>query len=267
MKGCKSLFVSLLACLLTICWTNVANGDEVVFHRQTIKNDLPNQIVNDAEITVDKAVDAGRITNANDTSKTGRAVVNGTTLIFAQGLFGNLETNLRAFVDIGPQDAKITGGQWTFDGVKKGAITTVGQPMQILFNSETKQAASVFFNPEEFAITYSNIMLFANNDLANLNLDQFLTPTGTLIATPSSITLAPGESIVFSFGVVSDSLYQLALAQVAPTSDPTDLFDVATAAQNVPEPTTVLLLATGLAGVAMNKRRRQRRRKDSSTSN
>jgi hypothetical protein len=98
-------------------------------------------------------------------------------------------------------------------------------------------------------LTYSNIQLFRNNDIANFSIDRFDVPTGTpVLGGPTSVTLEPGESVSLSFGKVEFGTYQFASADAAAAATPTDLFRVG-AANAVPEVSTPLLLGCALAGL------------------
>jgi hypothetical protein len=148
--------------------------------------------------------------------------------------------------------SKLSDTFWTLDGNPiKGAFkfTVVGEPMEIAYNSNGHGATATLFDPESFSVVYSDIKPYKNNNLSNLTIDSYLTPTGSLVGgLPSTITLNPGDSMTLSFGTVDPSTYQLALANVAAASEPSNLFSVASAL-SVPEPSTLVLLVIGTLGV------------------
>lgn len=145
---------------------------------------------------------------------------------------------------------------WTRNGDPIGGVTALGQPPQ--FSADL--AFATFLNPHSFNIIYSNVQLFRDNNIANFGTDQVFDPTGTLVTSvPTAFTLSPGESNTLSLGAVDVRKYQLALADAASASAPTDLFDVGTAGA-VPEPTSLLLFGSTAAGIGLA-RWRQRRRK------
>jgi len=147
---------------------------------------------------------------------------------------------------------------WTVGGTRfPNSVAFVGQPPALTFQG--LEAFATLVNPEPFALTYSNIQLFRDNDIANFTIDRFDIPTGTFVTGgPTSVTLEPGESISLSFGKVEFGNYQLASADAAAVATPTDLFRVTTA-NVVPEPSALFLLASSLAGLSAFVWRRQRK--------
>jgi hypothetical protein len=139
--------------------------------------------------------------------------------------------------------------RWTNEGIIIATpVAALGQPPVIGFQGSL--ASATFINPESFGIVYSDIELFKDNTLANLNSALFTSPTGTPVTgLPATITLLPGESLTLSFGAVAPLKYELALANVAAANDPQNAFTVG-AGSAVPEPSSVLLLSIGLAGLA-----------------
>ncbi len=234
-----------------------------VMHRQTIKNDT-NGDVNDLRLDFVPQTVKAKLwhtgssvdTNNNDINEANERIESSDISLgnpsWAQNTFGTVSNG--GFVDIDYETRSGRSGklrpatsQWTLNGEDKGMVTVVGEPMRIALNSTSGEAFAVFINPEQFAITYSDIQLFANNDLANLTLDDFISPTGPLVTgLPSSIDLLPGESAALSFGIVDPISYQLARAFASETGT-TEFFSVASAAIAVPEPSTMALLGFGLA--------------------
>jgi hypothetical protein len=87
--------------------------------------------------------------------------------------------------------------------------------------------------------------LYKTNDLSHYTLDLFDTPTGSFVAgLPSTITLGAGQSMTLSFGAVIPDSYQLALADAAAVSTPSDTYRVGVAAP-LPEPSALALLGMG----------------------
>jgi hypothetical protein len=155
--------------------------------------------------------------------------------------------------------------RYTRDGRELGnSVVALGQAPNVFFafNALLQPVAfAEFVNPESFPVMYSNIQLFRNNDIANLNLDQFLTPTGQPVTgLPTSLTLLPGQSSVLPFGVIDPSGYELAIADAAALTSPGDLFRFGTA-DAVPEPAGLILLATGVVTLIGCSRHRRQARK------
>lgn len=145
---------------------------------------------------------------------------------------------------------------WTFNGIDKGGISFFYQVIDITID-QFGMASATFTNLDTVALNYSNVALYKNNDVANLNLDQFNTPTGVLLTgLPTSFSLLPNESLTLSFGQIDPSKYPLVLADFEASSDPGTVFQVASATI-VPEPATLGLLCTGLLPIALRRRRRR----------
>jgi hypothetical protein len=124
-------------------------------------------------------------------------------------------------------------------------LASFGAPPTILFSNGL--AFAEFTDTDDVPITYTDISLYANNDLTNFNIDQFDTPTGELVTgVPSAITLDPGDSVSIPFGPVSPNEYELALAEAAAVSNPSDTYSVGAGAAPVPEPSTFALLGLAL---------------------
>jgi hypothetical protein len=144
--------------------------------------------------------------------------------------------------------SRATESHWTFDGaIIDNSIAALGQVPRVTFDG-FGNAFAEFVNPEPFDVIYSNIQLFANNDPLHFTIEDFDTPTGSLVGgLPTSITLAPLASRTLAFGAVSQSAYQLAQANVAAAATPDERFSLGSAA--IPEPSAFLLAA--LAGVGL----------------
>jgi hypothetical protein len=244
-----NVFIVLATLMIFPCLTRAD------FMRQTIKNTTGGD-VNDAVIQFN-----GHITKVKMGGATGviNSGVTQDSAEFAQDTFGTLGDDGTINVDYSTNGkSTILGGssQWTYNGTNKGTIKTVGKPMQV----DGPLAIIDFFNPDPVPIVYSGIAVWVNNDLTGYNIDQFFTPTGTLITgLPTTITLNPGQSAELSFGPTSDIGYDLVLATVADVSDPTNLFNVVDATLPTPEPSSLLLLITGSLCVASACRNRFKR--------
>jgi hypothetical protein len=170
----------------------------------------------------------------------------------------------------GPANAGLldtTMSYWTASGtILDHSLANLGATPSMSFVGNN--AFATFLDPENFGVTYSNIALYLNNNLANFgNVGLEFIPTGTFVTgLPTSIMLDPGQSLTLSYGQVNPSLgYELALANVAATNNPTNLFAVASAAI-VPEPSSLVLVGTAAvillgywgAGQVHLRRRRQK---------
>jgi hypothetical protein len=178
------------------------------------------------------------------------------TADFPQNSFGTIESgntaNEKATIDYqrpGDRNTRIgRGSYWTLDGNETNKVTVVGNPIKVAFlhgPGGIIDAVAQFTNPESFSVTYTGVVLFANNNQGNYNLDSFTTPTGTLVSgIPDTFQLgaagSPTDSRSFSFGIVNTSGYELALGVVAPTDNLSNTFQEATA-NAVPEPSTLVV--------------------------
>jgi hypothetical protein len=252
-----AVFLSLTTCLL---FGFLANETLAVQSRQTIKNDNAAD-ANDLKVEFQEG--GGKVTKVKIGDVPGAVDTDGHGASFAQGTIsaagGGGKLNLDYTVD--PKtflEFRGATSMWTHDGMNIGKVTLVGDPMSLAFNplpGGATGAVATFVNNDPFSITYSNIQLVANNNLANFNIDSFLIPTGTLVGgLPSTINVDPGNSVTLSFGPINPSTYQLAIAMVSQTGT-TDFFTVASA-DAVPEPSTWLLLASGVIALGIMRARR-----------
>ena len=109
-----------------------------------------------------------------------------------------------------------------------------------------------FFNDSSVQLIYDNITIYKDNELFNYNIDDFNIPTGVVIpGLPTSLVLDPAQSETISIGNSSDFLdgYVLGVADIAPTSDPTDFFFSALATTDCPEPPTWAMMILGFFGI------------------
>jgi hypothetical protein len=230
-------------------------GDPI--KRQTIQNNL-GITVNDLNVFFSKKVTQVKLNTRDTPPKTATGALNGDGMgaQFAQNTFGDLGQTGKVDIDFST-DVKDPFGitaasMWTLDGTTKGNVTILGQPMSLAFVQVPGglQGFATFINPDPFPEVYSNIQLFSDNDIANFNINGFLAPTGTLVGgIPSSVVLPIGGTATFSFGIVNPTKYDLAIADVASVSDPTNLFTVATADSPVPEPGVGVLFGIGIVGL------------------
>lgn len=128
-----------------------------------------------------------------------------------------------------------------------GSVAAVGVPPKIGFDEGSGLAFAAFFNPEVFAINYSDISIFTDNNLSNLNVGDAFTPTGTLVSgIPTMLSLDPGGLGLLFYPVSSRSGYDLILATASAASNPFNRFVVAEAAATVPESSTIVLTLCGV---------------------
>jgi len=120
-------------------------------------------------------------------------------------------------------------------------------------------------NSEAFPMILTDLRVYKDNDLANLRMDDltipFANPTGSLILQLSNQVLQPGQTMTLPLGPLDiDTHYPLALATVAPMSDPADTYPMADAINNepdVPEPATLLAMLAGIGSLGGYLRRRR----------
>ena len=190
---------------------------------------------------------------------------NGSIVDFPEGSFGTIKSGDKAYVDICVTVAppkrnfpfvRWSESYWTLFGENIGPVTNRHNRVEIV-EPAYKKASLEFSNTESYALQYTNLAVYGGNDLANLNIDDFATPTGSLIpGVPSSFVLNPGESVSFPLGDYEPSTsYILAVGQVASTADPENVFDLAVTTA-VPEPSSLLLGCLGLLALPLIVRRR-----------
>ncbi len=142
------------------------------------------------------------------------------------------------------------------------ALAGWGVPPVLTFDPSTGEAFAEFFNPYDFFLNVDNVQLFINNELRNLNLLDFATPTGDLVSgVPTSFILWPDQTFRLSFGILpfNTDTYLLALAEFSRLDDPDVKYSVAAAGvftAPVPEPVTAALGLMGFAALCTATRRR-----------
>jgi hypothetical protein len=215
---------------------------------QEVKNTSALTTANDLTLVFNNPPGNVMITDPQGNNPTAPGGSGGTTVTWGSGqLPSNVGPGQSGRVTFnGPRGTNIdkTKSFWTVDGAQiNGALASLGQPPNITFVGGG--AFADLTNPETFALTYSNIRLYVDNDLANFNTPLFITPTGQLVTgLPSIITLDPGQSAELSFGPIAPDTYQLILADAAFVSNPNDVYSVGTGAA-VPEASTFNLLGIG----------------------
>jgi hypothetical protein len=258
--------LSLLTALTTVCRADIIGALQPLddpIKRQTIQNNTAG-MVNDLQVFFSKKVTQVKVNTRDTPPKTATGVLNGDSLgaQFAPNTFGDLGQSGKLDVDFSTDDKTAFGitaaSMWTLDGKAQGAVTILGEPMPLAFVQTPAglQGFVTFINPDPFPEIYSDIQIFSDNNIANFDINDFLTPTGTLVGgIPSSVMLPVGGTATFSMGIVDPTKYELAIAEVASTSDPTNLFNVATAdTPVVPEPGAGALLGTAVAALFIRSR-------------
>ena len=263
-----------ISVLLAAAWTmayagsqcGVARADSFV---QEIKNGTAQQTAFDLKLMFTKAVAEGSTVVLEDSQgrRTTTVVQNSTTtVIFPNGQLPGGRVLPKELLTVRWQ------GQSGSALIKSGAtqsrftdqnsaeivdsVASLGQPPAWHFQGAT--ALVELTNPDAVNIAYSNIQVFDGNALSRLNVDQFFTPSGTLVpGLPTTVTLLPGESRTLSVGAFDPGTYQLALADVAAIAAPEDRFRVGAAAA-IPEPSALLLVGSGLGFFALARTRRTR---------
>jgi hypothetical protein len=246
---------SALPCLAAAIRTQVIEYD----------NGNPNPPpVNDLTLRFSSAVTAVTLVTSNGKSVKADSIGNnGLEARFDANSFGEVmnggKVTIKSETATG---ADVTSNSvWSDNGMQLNGVTLVGTPMGLLFDTASSEEFALFVNQENAPVIYSNIILYKNNDISNFNIDQaFLLPTGELIPPPGSFVLGPGENVLLSFGVVDLTKYELAEADAATITNPGNLFRVGTADAPVPEPSTVLLVISGLVLLRFHWRRRSSHR-------
>jgi len=216
--------------------------------------------ITDARIRRDDNND-GKLQDGETKEKVSSIENNGAVAKWITGDIKNVEDGDEVFVEVVGKGGAVRigdGSEWTFNNQPIGNISKVGDPGRFAFNTSTHEGFATFFNPDPFAITYTNVAIYLDNDLANFaSLDTVFTPTGHLVGGfPTFFTLDPGQSMAFALGAIDLSKYALSFADVAPARDLADLYSVASAAA-VPEPSTVLLFGVGSVTLLSFRRRRR----------
>ena len=246
------LFRALLTGLLVVAGDSAFA--QVIDHDATIKNTF-GSAANDLHLTFTVPVGNVKFQKADGTAVTPSSST-ATTADWSMAQLGESVANTAGRHILyngdaaGLIDKTPAKSWWTSNDVKlDNSLARIGGTPAITFDATG--AVATFFNPEAFSVTYSNIQLFKDNNLANFNggFAEFDMPTGTLVTgLPSSITLDPGQSRALAFGAIGAQGYELALANAAATSIPTDLYLVGTATI-LPEPSILTLAGTGALGV------------------
>lgn len=151
----------------------------------------------------------------------------------------------------------ISGGNWTNNGANIGAITpgrggnVIGAPVKISKDDFNKKLTFNFTNPESFPVNYASVNIWVDNSMANFDINNFDTPTGTQVESNGSFTLGPAgggsDTLALTFSYLSSSSYGLVTAVV---SDPPSGTSSSLETADVPEPAALglfTLIATILA--------------------
>jgi hypothetical protein len=247
---------SLLVGSMYLFTSNILRADMLL---QEIKNSTESVTANDLTLVFTQAIPRGtelKITNQQNMSMTFGIASDSTKVEFTSNqlpsTFGpgalakiKFEAPAKTMIDK-------TKSFWTMDGAMIiNGLASFGAPPTILFSDGL--AFAEFTDTDDVPIVYTQISLYANNDLMNFNIDQFDTPTGDLVTgIPLMLSLNPGDTVMLPFGSVLPDGYELALATAAPLSDPSDTFSVGSAAL-VPEPSMFPLL--GLCFLAVMSKR------------
>jgi hypothetical protein len=244
----------LIACIW-IFTSTVSFADNFV---QEVKNTSSLTTANDLTLVFNNVPGSVMITDPQGNNPREPTTVGGTTATWSQlpavgpGQSGRVTFN-------GPKGTSInkTDSFWTVDGAKiNGALASLGQPPNIDFVGA--MAFAELTNPQTFALTYSDIRLYIDNNLANFDTILFITPTGQLVSgLPTTITLDPGQTVELPFGSIFPDTYQLILANAAGASNPNDVYLVGTGAA-VPEPSTFGLVGTACIALLAVARLRRR---------
>jgi hypothetical protein len=191
------MLVSIIT--LIVCWPYAAFAGTITgaFYRQTIQyvnsedktaNDL--RLRFNQETTKMPGVTAAKITTRATPRQSNEGIpINEATVEFAQNTFGTVTSKSKVDIDLGPKDPTLKApkilmtSEWTEDGeiVSNGQTTIIGKPMRIKPDPPGDPGTVEFFSDDNLQIMYSNIQVYVNNNLANFNIDNFLTPTGSLV--------------------------------------------------------------------------------------
>ncbi len=233
--------------LVVACCTSSTQALPPLYFQQSILNNsgVP---CDDLELMFSSAITNMRVTG--NPGAGGSVVANSATSYTVTGLSisDSTEVNVR-WKSSGTPNATISGGTWTVAGlpamtISQSNMNLMGRPAQITYGQY--RASATFTNDQDFAVTYTNVAGYIDNNVSNYNIDNFDTPTGTqVLSLASSFVLAPagdpGDSITYDLGTVNPNDYELVLATAAASSNPANSFPDASAAM-VPEPGSGLLV-------------------------
>jgi PEP-CTERM motif len=174
------------------------------------------------------------------------------------GTFPAASVDLNLFVPVGSPgsvEVKVVAPQgtrydpdntyFTFNGA--ALRTQVASLVPNLMNLGGNNYEVVLTNVNSAPVTISSLV-YGSNDPGNPYQDNYV-PGGNLVSiTPPSSPLAAGGTLTYDF--TANPLLAVSFTDViALSSDPSNQFTDIVAVRSVPEPSTVILLATGLLGL------------------
>jgi hypothetical protein len=138
----------------------------------------------------------------------------------------------------------IRSGTWRDNNdAALGAVTLINAVGEIDMD-QFNLASLKLINDTNAAVTFDNIRVYLNQDMANYTIDNFDVPSVAAINLPIQIVPANSSSPPIPLGVVDPSKYHLMTADVS-ASSLSEVFGIATAATAIPEPSTALLAFSG----------------------